>query len=114
MQQPVTTERELPNQRPGNKMGRGDVPIILCVGKSTSARSALYGHYERLRVSTYRIVFLGEVRGQEEGCFGDFATEHVLYRKTNKETELQSTKPFQAETDALRAVSIVPPITTSF
>jgi hypothetical protein len=26
----------------------------------------------------------------------------------------QSTKPFQAETDALRAVSTVPPITTSF
>ena len=114
MQQPVTAEREPPNQHPENRIGRGNVPIILCIGKSTISRSALNGHRERLRVTTYRIVFLGEVRGQEEGCFGDFTTEHVLYRKTSKETELQSTKPFQAETDALRAVSIVPPITTSF
>jgi len=65
-------------------------------------------------MTTYRIVFLGEVRGQEECYFGNFATERVLHRKTSKEMELQSTKPFQAETDALRAVSIVPPITTSF
>jgi hypothetical protein len=54
------------------------------------------------------------VCGQEEGYFGDCATERVLYGKTNKEIELQSTKPFQAVTDALRAVSIVPPMTTSF
>jgi len=69
---------------------------------------------EQLWGITYRIILLREVRGQEEGYFGGFAAERVLHIKTSKEMELQSTKPFQAETDALRAVSIVPPITTSF
>jgi len=95
-------------------MGRANVPIILCGGKPASARSAPDGHRKRLWGITYRIILLGKVRGQEEGYFGDFAAERVLYRETGKEMELQSTKPFQAETDALRAVSIVPPITTNF
>ena len=65
-------------------MGRGDVPIILCAGKLTSASSALDGYRDQQRIATYRIVFLGEVRGQEEGYFGDFATERVPHKKQQR------------------------------
>jgi hypothetical protein len=54
------------------------------------------------------VVLFTEVRGEEEGC------RMRQWPATAAGTDAQSTKPFHAETDARRAVSTVPPITTSF
>ena len=54
------------------------------------------------------VVVLGE-GGSEEECWG-----HVSGWRGRREHYSQSTKPFHALMEALRAVSTVPPSTTSF
>jgi hypothetical protein len=53
-------------------------------------------------------IALVEGGSEEEGC------NQSVSGPQNIEYHTQSTNPFHADTDTLRAVSIVPPITTSF
>jgi len=57
------------------------------------------------------IVVLGEGRGEEEGCSGGYTS---ATRAQSGSGDIQSTKPFHALMEARRAVSTVPPRTTSF
>ena len=59
-----------------------------------------------------RIILLRKRGSEEEGLVGP--QRGSASRKLEKRMDLQSTKPFQAETEARRAVSTVPPMTTSF
>ncbi len=60
-----------------------------------------------------RVVFLAKVSGQEERC-GGHDTMSRARSAHERRADAQSMKPFHAETEALRAVSTVPPMTTSF
>ena len=112
MHQPVITERQMNTSRTGRTEGTHQ-SYCTRVDQPTSV-PCWVTNLQNCGQPTYRIVLLGKVRCEEEGYFGEFAAERVWWGKRGKERELQSTKPFQAETEALRAVSIVPPITTSF
>lgn len=59
------------------------------------------------------VVFLTKVRGQEERC-GGVTRSNLADGADEAGVHSQSMNPFHADTDALRAVSTVPPMTTSF
>ena len=74
---------------------------------------------QRGDVPIVRVVFLTKVCGQEER-WGTWCHDAIswgqgaLSEHTAGTQHSQSMNPFHADTDALRAVSTVPPMTTSF